>query len=53
MKKNNLEKSKLSKKALKGITGSDKVDICWEGFCIVRGTDEITLGLLDKTGYCC
>lgn len=53
MKKSNLEKGKLPKKALKRITGSGKIDICWEGFCRVRGTDEITLGLLDKTGYCC
>jgi bacteriocin-like protein len=45
---------KLSKKALKNITGGNGHGICWEGLCRVRGTDdEYTIGPLDSTGFCC
>jgi bacteriocin-like protein len=53
MKTPNIQK-KLSKNELKTITGSLKGVMCeMEGLCIVRGTDEIQVGLLDKFGFCC
>lgn len=54
MKKSNMVQKKLSKKELKSITGGLKGIMCeMEGLCIVRGTDEIQVGLLDKFGFCC
>lgn len=53
MKKLNIQQKKLTKKALKNINGSGGPEICIEGFCMVRGSDEIQIGRLDREGYCC
>lgn len=53
MKKSNIQQKKLTKKALKDISGGGGPDICMDGFCTERGTNEVQLGLMDRNGYCC
>ncbi len=52
MKKLNNQK-KLTKKALKNITGGNGPAVCWDGFCRRGEFEEWQLGAGDKNGYCC